>query len=830
MVLVKTPLPPSVITPSDDTHSTHINTAISEAQDSDAPPTYEEGILTPSTHNADDASSTTPTILETGLISSELPGTVLAGRHPHLDRFGRKDDWRSKEDILTNYQDGTGSWVLEDPGFKEWLEGNVEGNICCLYGPAGVGKTTLAAFITDHLQKTYNAEGTAVISIFIGSKRSRYSQDIESSPLLGSLAHQLLQYPLQTPAYAALKARIQDEDITPGHELETFQMIAAHYEKVFVVIDGLDEWTKTQDGFFKDWMELLATGKFRLLVTSSQPTLYDLDSERTAMIEVCPSKENVGKFVEGRIHGHSELREYVGTDVEGVIEEIAEKSQGSFLLAYLHLQFLISQMKQGGFQEALSSLEKHPDAMVRNLLHVMDSWEESELVRVVLLCITHSPVALTREDIMELINLFAKGGTKMDPPAVGVALDTALSSGLVIVEQERGGYVSLAHSIIEKAIENDWVGGSRFSLAHSFLLTGCCNHISEKWLENLQVPYDVEISRGLTEDDPHLVYAATNWARHAQNLFHFGYQGPAPENVDSTLEKVLDFIKQGELVDFVLHLPLGMDVADRRDEEHQSATPQQPGHREAVTAAYFGLVRPLSELAKLYNFSTEDITSGIQNRAGQTLFSIACGNGHTPLYRWIKCDYMDYFDFNHQCPLKQTPLIRACRGGHITIVRHLLWAHGAGLDPNLTDVDGRSALYHAVDFGHEDIVRHLLDRCDVNPNLRSGTGGHETPLMVAVQGLKVGIVKLLLERRDVDVNLICGASPHLQRTPLMVAVEWGHLDIMRDLLRREDVDVNVRTERGTALQLGRAAVVGGRRDHRVVALEMLESRGDINRA
>ena len=109
-----------------------------EAQDPVALPTYEEGILTPKT-SENDESIASSVAFTTGheLPASPnpaVPETILANWYSHMDCLSRLEDWKSQEDVLTNYQNGTGLWVLENPGFKEWLEGNVHVHMCCLYG------------------------------------------------------------------------------------------------------------------------------------------------------------------------------------------------------------------------------------------------------------------------------------------------------------------------------------------------------------------------------------------------------------------------------------------------------------------------------------------------------------------------------------------------------------------------------------------------------------------------------------------------------------------------------------------------------------------------
>ncbi|KAF8423324.1 hypothetical protein EV426DRAFT_603088 [Tirmania nivea] len=801
--------------PADDTYSA------TETQNSDALSSYEEGILTPKTAEIDEsrASSVTPIILETGLelsasLNPEVPNNILADWHPHMDCLSKLEDWKSQEDVLTNYQNGTGIWILDDSGFKEWLEGNVHMHICCLYGPVGAGKTTLAAFIIDHLKNAYNAENVGIAAIFIDPRHPRYPRHPECSPLFGHLAHQLLQ---QAPANEALKGYLESQGLPTGHEFDIFKKTVEQYSKVFVVIDGLNEWPGKQVAdFFKQWQSLPDTGKFRLLVTSRKPTLHGLDGERTALVEILPNKEDIRKFAEARIHACTELLEYVGTELARVVEEIVEKSQGIFLLAQLHLKFLASQMGLITMEEALPLLAHDLNTMVENILDTMvasnsEPEGDSELVRVVLLCVTYSPVALKCEEIMKMISTFLDREVGTGFAAVPVALNTALRSGLIVIESKRGGFVGLANKIVREVIEADPRG--RFSRAHSSLSIGCCNYF-EQALESFKTTdaYGIDIVRRKSED-PLLAYATANWGRHARES----------ENEGPSHKRILSFITQDDLIDSVMHVlhrdqvgfsPKRLECSVcEEDKDHEGANPQ-PGHRQAVIAAHFGLVRVLEGLTTEHGLSKENIAAGIRNGAGQSLLSIAAGNGHECLAQWIlsQCQV----DYNHQCDLlKRTPLARAAAGCHASVITLLLTQHG--LNPNLTDLSRRTALHHAVDFADEEIVELLLSRGDVNPNLRDGLGAGETPLMIAIHGQKMEMVRLLLARKDVDVNINAG-----WRTPLIEAVCLRNLEMVGRLLGRRDIDVNIGTTAGTPIRVARN---GG--DHRVV--ELLERRSNINK-
>lgn len=67
-------------------------------------------------------------------------------------------------------------------------------------------------------------------------------------------------------------------------------------------------------------------------------------------------------------------------------------------------------------------------------------------------------------------------------------------------------------------------------------------------------------------------------------------------------------------------------------------------------------------------------------------------------------------DANLRNDAGETPLLAACRGGHVDIVRLLMKRED--VDPNLRAADGTSPLWWACHNGHVDVVRWFLDEAE----------------------------------------------------------------------------------------------------------------------
>lgn len=89
---------------------------------------------------------------------------------------------------IKEHCEGTDEWILCEPKYVQWQSGCSSTNTLVCRGPPGSGKSVLAAFITNHLQHTFQGRPILVTRLFCSS-----DEPYESSyDLFLSLLHEAL--------------------------------------------------------------------------------------------------------------------------------------------------------------------------------------------------------------------------------------------------------------------------------------------------------------------------------------------------------------------------------------------------------------------------------------------------------------------------------------------------------------------------------------------------------------------------------------------------------------------------------------------------------------
>jgi len=154
--------------------------------------------------------------------------------------------WLSQLDFSARHHElssartpGTGSWILESPTFRSWVDGEEELLIC--EGPPGSGKSMLASFIIDYLS-ALDPETTMVLYAYVEDKQRAHRPITE---YIGSFLRQIYekmgnQDENKEDEIVELFNRCHQSMAEENDLFRTLNSVISRFEHVYVVIDGCE--------------------------------------------------------------------------------------------------------------------------------------------------------------------------------------------------------------------------------------------------------------------------------------------------------------------------------------------------------------------------------------------------------------------------------------------------------------------------------------------------------------------------------------------------------------------------------------------------------------
>ena len=113
-----------------------------------------------------------------------------------LDWLSPLNMYQKQQDTLSRRHGSTGSWLLEEPNFRKWVNSESSNRTLWCPGDPGTGKTVITSIVVDHLVKTIVSDRVRIAYVYCDYK----DQAVQSaSNLIACLARQLIGIPLKLP-------------------------------------------------------------------------------------------------------------------------------------------------------------------------------------------------------------------------------------------------------------------------------------------------------------------------------------------------------------------------------------------------------------------------------------------------------------------------------------------------------------------------------------------------------------------------------------------------------------------------------------------------------
>ncbi|CAI7618979.1 unnamed protein product [Penicillium glandicola] len=671
-------------------------------------------------------------------------------------------------DIITQRQKGTGQWLLHSSEFEQWL--SKPQTLFCP-GIPGAGKTVMASIVVEFLNSTFHKNPEVSVMYLFCSHQSTHTQT--TLDLLLSLLRQLaFKDSAILPNIAVLYNEYEDNKsrLDAVEVVSQLSKAAGSYEKIFIVIDALDEHCSSDPEELQKLLSLVfdfqKQAPVHLFATSRFNSRIACNFEGCMWKEIRAHEDDILSYVNSRMSQlvlskisayptiQNEVRAAVVKSADGIVGELEEG---------------LSTLPHGtdglgmAYDQAIRRIKSQSDACQRMAIKVLSWLTCSKRV----LYATELQHALgTRPDMKELDKRFL-------PP---IEIIDSLCAGLVMFDTNSGVIRLVHHTTYEYLIGSEILFNAEVEITRV-----CITYLSFHNFSDGRPSKPAEYNHR-QELYPLYDYCARNWVSHALL---------ASAASDEIVDALLSFLDQPGIVRAVsqtmmsqepvilswtaiprgitkLHLAAAFGLSDimrefaRRKEyldvqDSDGDTPLQ----YAVRRNEIGTVRTLLESGQ--------VNPRLVNQYGQRPIWTAVCNGNETVVKLL----ID-FGANVDCEEDGSLLHIAAVRGHVGMMR-LLIDRGACLDCRCNGcIVAGTCLMVALRSDNPDAVYFLLDK-GADPDC-SGEHG-DTLFSIAASDGNETLVRLLLER-GVRIEPLdnCG------RTPLALATRNGHLGIVNQLL------------------------------------------------
>ncbi|KAH8911813.1 ankyrin [Coniochaeta sp. PMI_546] len=654
-----------------------------------------------------------------------------------LEWLSRADYGGKQSDSYHLRQPGTGSWLLDSPEFTKWKENRGETLFCP--GMPGAGKTVLTSVVVRNLMDDYADSPNVAIAWLYCDFRLKSEQKLNN--MLASLVKQLLLDQKSLPSIVErLYRRNRPRKTHPSTQdlVEALESAVARSARVFVLVDGLDEYSDGRDKLLGTLLRLQATYQVNLFATSRYIPDIVGHFEDMPRLEIRATDQDIKTYLEGYLEAHiGEISSLIRKDhalQRDIVDAITEAADGMFLLAHLYIGSIKDKMQPVKVREAIQDFKPRSARLAESKSRIRNDHKNGPLSeayeKAMSSIMDQAPEhILVAKQALSWIT-FAKRPLLMDSMGRTALSYAAYRANETIFKLMIDAYLGDDNRTLDlEAKDNE--GRTVLSLAAE----KGNETVVRLLLEEYQVDADSTDKHGRTP----LSYAADIGHHHMVKLL----------------------------------LASGQVRVDPKDD--QGMTP--------LCYAVANRSRGTPELTANALIETGQVDLNVKTRDRRTLLSYAAQHGYRSTVQLLLAS--GQVDINCKDSYGQTPLFHAMSRENESSLQHLTATNRQGDDAE--DNPGNLA----------PVMQILLATDNVYVNVNDDSG--YSPLMWAVKQNMHHNISLLLEDGRVDVNL---KSPRDGDTPLIVAVGRNDILALELLLKCRDIDLDLQNRKGvTALSL-----------------------------
>ncbi|KAK4085610.1 uncharacterized protein Triagg1_600 [Trichoderma aggressivum f. europaeum] len=270
-----------------------------------------------------------------------------------------------QSDYFQRRQRETGQWFLNSSQSEEWLQTSRKTLFC--QGIPGAGKTILISIVINDLYTRFDQDITIGIAyIYCNFQRT---DDQQVNDLMASLLKQLSARQHSLPGgvkilynfHRAKHTRPSLEEIRGA-----LQSVARMYTRVFVIVDALDECPAADNNrtnFLAEIFALQNATKANLFATSRHIQGIRNQFHESILLDIRTREDDVRQYLEEHISGLPSFILKRSDSQRRIVHQIANSTDGMFLLAKLHLDSFQHQPTPKAVLRALDNLPKGDEAL-----------------------------------------------------------------------------------------------------------------------------------------------------------------------------------------------------------------------------------------------------------------------------------------------------------------------------------------------------------------------------------------------------------------------------------------------------------------------------------